>query len=124
MAARPLTRSLVIVIASLALTAYGAAAKTDAKVRADLNRVLPELKFDGTGLGDVLEFVKDVSGAQIVVDWAALAKAGVKKDTPVTVSMKDVKLAEALTKILDKAAAKPGRVVYTIKGGAIHVAPK
>jgi bla regulator protein BlaR1 len=45
--------------------------------RAQLDRNLPECNFDGVALTDVLDFLHDVSGANIFINWKALADAGV-----------------------------------------------
>jgi hypothetical protein len=59
------------------------------------------------------------------VDWDALARAGVKKTSPVTADAKNLKFSKAITMILDSASQKPGAITYCVKGdGAFHIAPK
>jgi hypothetical protein len=53
-------------------------------LRAKLDRRLPEVKFDGVGLSDVLDFLRNVSGLPLTVDWKGLGDAGVGHDDPVT----------------------------------------
>ena len=43
-----------------------------AAMQALLARRMPEVRFDGVGLGDCVEFLRDVSGERIYVDWATL----------------------------------------------------
>ena len=42
-----------------------------------LSRTLPEISFDGNSLGDVIDFLHDVTGQAIDVNWQALDAAGV-----------------------------------------------
>ena len=101
-----------------------AAADPDAKAKNSLDRVVPELRLHGESLSDTIDFLKDISGVPIIVDWDALAKAGVKKNDPVTVDAKNLKFKDAITMILDSASQKPGAITYFVKNGAIHIAPK
>jgi RNA polymerase sigma factor (sigma-70 family) len=64
------------------------------------DRVLPEIKFDSVPLADVVDFLRDVSGANIYVDWAALAQVGVRRNSPVTQRLTNVPFFTALVKIL------------------------
>jgi beta-lactamase regulating signal transducer with metallopeptidase domain len=69
-------------------------------VQAQLDRRLPEINLNGQEFADVLDFLRDVSGSKIVVNWRALEAAGINKDAPVTGRMKDVNLSKALSVIL------------------------
>jgi len=123
-----------LVVAALCLAGIGSVAFAPHPARADaaadnaanaaLKRVIPDLNINGVGLSDALDFLKDVSGVKVEADWAALEKAGVKRDAEVTVALKGATFEKALTTILDKAAKKEGALAYTVKNGAIHVAPK
>jgi hypothetical protein len=122
------TNARVVLAVSMVLLALapGAslAADTDAQVKAKLDRMLPELNFDGVGLADAIDFLRDVSGAKIDADWDAIAKAGVDRNAPVSIKLKGAKLSAALTTVLNQGAGKPGKLNYTVKNGAIKIAPK
>lgn len=66
-----------------------------------LDRPLPEVNFNSQGLEDVLDFLRDVSGLKFKIDWTALAEAGVKKDAPVRVYLKNSRISTALRYILE-----------------------
>ncbi|HZL38438.1 MAG TPA: hypothetical protein VFC78_24200 [Tepidisphaeraceae bacterium] len=83
--------------------------------------ILPEVSFDVSRLADVIDFLKDVSGAKIEVDWAAFAKAGVNRDTPIGAKLGNVTFGRALRIVLLSATDKPANI--TVVSGAIHVAP-
>ena len=62
--------------------------KEDRAVQAQLDRPLPELQFDGVGFSDVIDFLRDVSGANIFVNWKSLEAAGVDRNAPVTARLR------------------------------------
>ena len=41
------------------------------------------MNFSGVAFADVIDFLRDVSGANIHVDWKILEAAGIGKDAPV-----------------------------------------
>jgi hypothetical protein len=108
-----------------ALTAAANAADNAAAesvVRAQLDRELPQVRFNANQLSDVVDFLRDVSGANIFPAWDALARAGVKGDAPVTYDAKHVKLGGALADTLDAAAGGKGKAVVGIVGHAVVLA--
>ena len=116
-----LRRLFLTVVAGM--LSYGVAAPpaADARTtRASLNRTLPEMKFDGVALADCIDFVRDITDANIVVNWKALETAGVTKDTLVNLKLRNVTLRKALTLILSEASAGEG-VTYSLEDGVIEI---
>ena len=93
----------------------------DAKLAKQLRRPLPELNFDGVALHEVMQFIRDVSGADIVVQWTALEKAKIGRDAPVTLHLKNVPLDQTLRLILDSAGGDKAVLDFEVKGNAITV---
>jgi hypothetical protein len=93
----------------------------DRQVAALLARRVPELNFDAVALTDVIDFLRDVSGANVFVDWGALEGAGIERNTPVSARVRNVPFSNALDLVL--ASAGKGAVVvgYAFKDGVIHV---
>jgi hypothetical protein len=81
-------------------------AAMSAALRAKLDRRLPEVKFDGVGLSDVLDFIRDVSGLPIRVDWDGLADAGVDRNAPVTARFYDLRAGQVMRLILVGTASR------------------
>src|SRR3954470_8494190 len=50
--------------------------------RIALNLRIPELSVDSISLAKCIDFLRDSSGANIVVSWKALEAAGIVADTP------------------------------------------
>jgi hypothetical protein len=93
----------------------------DPVLRRQLERQLPELQFDGVGLNDVIDFLRDVSGTNIVVNWKSLEAAGVDKNTPMTAKLRNIKFSKALNVLLDSAGGGSGLVVWRPEGNVITI---
>jgi RNA polymerase sigma factor (sigma-70 family) len=92
----------------------------DAAIQAQLARALPEVNFDGVGFSDVIDFLRDVSGANIFVNWKALEAAGVDKNAPVTARLKNVRFDKALETILASAAGD-NRLAFKSDRGVLTI---
>lgn len=98
-----------------AVPAFGVSA-----ARRQLSTTLPEVNFSGVALNDAIDFLRDVSGANLIVNWKALEEAGVTRDTPVTVRLRSISLRKALETVLDEAAGGD-KLTYDMDGGVIQV---
>lgn len=87
---------------------------------AALGRRLPEVTFDQVAIGDVLDFLRDVTAAKFEVEWDALKEVGVDRTRPISVRARDVTLAQALRLILDDAWAEKA-IGFTVKDGVIKI---
>jgi hypothetical protein len=74
------------------------------KAQEALARVLPEVRFNANKFGDSIDFLRDVAGASLYVDWNAIESAGVKRDTPITLLVRNVPLREVLRLLIDTAS--------------------
>lgn len=107
-------------VLGVALIAAPTGAQRMGRTSASLNRNLPEMRFDGVALADAIDFLRDVTAANIVVNWRALEGAGVTKDTLINLKLRNVSLKKALSLILSEASAGEG-VTWTVDGGVIEV---
>jgi type II secretory pathway component GspD/PulD (secretin)/tetratricopeptide (TPR) repeat protein len=94
---------------------------TDRAVQAQLDRQLPELQFDAIGFSDVIDFLRDVSGSNVFVNWKSLEAAGVDRNTPVTARLHNVKFSKALSIILDSVGGGQTKLGYTVDEGVITI---
>lgn len=90
-------------------------------VQAQLGRVLPEVSLDKVPLGDVIDFLRDVTGANVFVNWKALEDARIDRNTPVTVRLRDVTFAKALDGVLKSVGGRATKLGYTIDDGVISI---
>jgi beta-lactamase regulating signal transducer with metallopeptidase domain len=105
------------------VAASGAAPRSvaDAKAQAALDRNMPEINFQAVPLGDAVDFLRDVTGANIFVNWKALEAAGVERNVTVTARVRDVKFSKALKMMLDDVSAGNVRVGYEVDEGVIMI---
>lgn len=91
------------------------------KVMHGLDRKLPEVRLENMGLADAIDFIRNVSQADIYVDWKALEAAGIDKSKMINLQLYNVKVAKALTLVLDGVSTPDAKVVYAIGDGLVTV---
>ena len=98
----------------------------DAALQAQLDRKLPELRFNANSFSDVVDFLRDVTGANIYVDWAALERASISRDAPVTARLREVKFSKALEVIFKNVEGEQDdqKLGYTIDEGVITISTR
>ena len=96
-------------------------ARENISSRRALDRPLPEVKFNGTALSDVIDFMADATSSNISVDWKALDAAHIAKDTPVTLKMSgQLPLRKVLALVLQQAAGN-GVLTFYVDQGVIEI---
>jgi hypothetical protein len=113
----PIAAALLITLMTVVVVAQ------DARPRAALGRVVPDLDLTGVTLADSIEFLRDVSGANIHVNWPALEAVGIGKDTQVNLHMRNIPLRKVLQLIL-RDAGSGDLLTYYIDDGIIEVTTK
>ena len=88
-----------------------------------LDQTIPELKFNGSALKDCIEFLRDVTNANIVVNWKSIEAAGVSQDSPISMRLRDVSLRKALQMVLSEATGGDTLSFY-MSEGIIHITTK
>lgn len=76
------------------------------------------VRFEGTRLEDALDFIRDVSGLNLVLDATARKEHG---ERPVTLRLTDIGLGSCLELVLAQASADLG---LGVKHGVLWVAPR
>jgi beta-lactamase regulating signal transducer with metallopeptidase domain len=89
-------------------------------VNRQLGRKLPEVNFNNVALSDAVDFLRDVTGANVFVNWKALHDAGVERTSPVSARMRDVSFGKALTILLDGVERREP-LGYTVAEGVITI---
>ena len=109
-----------LVAVSLALAFAAVPAPASGSVKQMLNTNLPEVRFNGVALTDAIDFLRDISGANLVVNWKALEEAGITKDTQLNIRLRGVSLKKALTMVLAEAGGGD-KLTYDVDEGVIQV---
>lgn len=73
-------------------------------------------EFTEAPLSQVVEFLRTVSGANIILDRRGIQAAGKDPDMPITLKIKDVSLADALDWVMDLSG-----LTYSLRKGAIFI---
>ncbi|MFA7235981.1 MAG: adenylate/guanylate cyclase domain-containing protein [Phycisphaeraceae bacterium] len=73
-------------------------------------------------LANVIEYLRNVTGANFVVQWRSLEAAGITKETPITMQLNNVAAERSLRLILDEAGGELVKLGYTIDEGVIVIA--
>src|SRR6266568_2628916 len=84
MVRRTVLGAAVFVLLMLCGECFAAKNAANAQTRAQLDRVLPAVNFTNVTLKDAIDFLRDVSGSNIHVNWKAIEAAGITQDTPIT----------------------------------------
>jgi hypothetical protein len=82
------------------------------KAKTALSQRLPEMKFTGVSLGDCIDFIRDIAGTNIHVDWKALGDANVTRDTQVNLRLYGVSVRKVLQVLLAEAGGGEALTFY------------
>jgi len=99
----------------------GAFAAGQSEADAILAKTLPAVHFDNVDLEDAIEFLRDVTGANIVVNWKALQDIGIDKNRLVSLNLRNPKLSTVLKIMLNDAASGPGKAAFELRDDVIVV---
>ncbi|NNM85408.1 MAG: hypothetical protein HKL96_06615 [Phycisphaerales bacterium] len=83
-------------------------------------QVLPHTTLHSVPLGNAIDYLRQVSGANIVVNWNALEAAGVSKQATVSLDLRYVTVKKTLELMLSQASSSATLVSY-ISGNVLTV---
>ena len=84
-----------------------------------LDQRIPEVSFDGVPFEQVMDWVAEITGANVVVRWQTLEDNGVDRDKPITIKMKNLRLSQVLWMIMNEAAGADLRLAYRASGSML-----
>ncbi|MEM6561575.1 MAG: hypothetical protein AAF656_08225 [Planctomycetota bacterium] len=84
-----------------------------------LDRRLPRIEFNDVPLVEVIDFMRDVTGINIVVQWNAIELIGIDRNTPVNLKVANVRTRQVLTLILRDAGQ--GELTYFIDENVLTI---
>jgi len=64
---------------------------------------LPQAKLDNVTFSDALDYLRDVAGLNIHVDWKSLQAANVSKDAEINLNLHDISAGKVLSLVLSEA---------------------
>jgi hypothetical protein len=110
-------RVFAVILLLLAATTVASAASS---ARAALSSRIPAAKLDNVPLTDAIDFLRDIAGVNINVDWKSLSAANISKDAQINLNLHDVSAAKVLSLILSQAG--PGDLLtYFIDQNVVEI---
>src|SRR5258706_10719099 len=95
--------------------------KSDKAAKAALQHRIASLDFTDTSLKDAIEFLRDVSGANIHVNWRAIDRAGIDPRTKLNMHLRDVSMEKALNLVLNDSGNSEGELGWGLDSGVIEI---
>jgi len=92
----------------------------DRTTTALLNKALPPTNFEGSTFTEAIDYLRDLTGANILVITRALDAAGVDRSTPITLKLNNVKFSKALDLILQTVGGQT-KLGYEVDEGVITI---
>jgi hypothetical protein len=84
-----------------------------------LNQRIPEVAFDQVPFEQVMDWLKDLTGANVVVHYQVLSDAGVERDKPITIKVKNLRLSQVLWMIMNEAGGTDVKLAYRASGSLL-----
>jgi bla regulator protein BlaR1 len=88
---------------------------------AQLQRRLPEINFQQIPLADAIDFLREVTGANIDVGWKAFEGAGLDRNEPVTLRVRNVTFEQVLRQLCRQMGGGHANAGFTVDGGVILI---
>jgi hypothetical protein len=87
-----------------------------------LATVIPQTPFDHTKLVNVIDYLRNITGANFVINEAALDAAGVKLDKPITLKMSNLPADTVLTMVCGLATEdETSPITWTVDKGVVII---
>jgi len=94
---------------------------TDSIARRKLAQVLPEVNFVGVSFEQTIDYLRNLSGLNIVVNWTALEAAAVEKDKEVNVRFANVRVDQVLRVVLDEVGGGETELAYEVNDEVVGI---
>ncbi len=101
------------------------ARRTAPRLRSGKKNALRRVNFDSSKLVDVIDFFREVSGANFHVNWKSLAEVDVTKDTKIDLHVSNVSIGRAMDLVMSQLSVKGDRyssVYWIIDEGIVMIA--
>jgi len=80
------------------------------------------IEFNGNELATVLDFLRKVTGTEIIAQWRKLEEVGITRDTPITIRLSNVPAEKALELILQDLSDDLFSLDFVVDEGVIIIA--
>lgn len=86
-------------------------------------RTIIDAEFQSTKLCNVVDYLRNLTGINMLVDWDAFSRVGVEQDFPITLALRSVSVSKCLELVLRQVSASVGieQAVYAIIDGILEI---
>lgn len=105
------------------LTSGSNESEADRVVAEKLRQPIP-VQFDGNTFENVVEYLRNVTGINLFVNWKSLEAAGIAPNTTITLQLSNVPADKALRLILDQVGGELVSLGYTIDEGVVTISTR
>ena len=95
----------------------------DVELNRQLNGQLPPVRFEETPLEQVIQFLADMTKANISVDWTDLTDNAIDREKPITVQLNNVTFRSVLKEVLSQAGGET-KLAFAVGDGLLRIATK
>lgn len=83
-------------------------------------RTVPEVKFSGQGLGDIFDFMNDITDLNVYADWGSMESVGINQDTAAHAMMVNAPTLQVMSAILKSAGGNVGLACW-VEDGVLRI---
>lgn len=120
-----LSRSLFAVALIAGFTSFGnadPAKPADGPAMATAVRMrVPAVEFKQVPLGDVFDFMREVAGLNLYVNWPALESAGIDRAMPISIRLRNIQLSKVLDLALGQVSVGRSPITWYVSDNIIHI---
>jgi hypothetical protein len=84
----------------------------------------PAVEFNRVALEDVFEFMRDVAGLNLYVNWPALEASGVDRSAPIQLKLRNVRLGRVMDLALNQASSGGPPLTWYVSDNIVYVTTK
>ncbi len=86
-----------------------------------LNQIVPELTIEEQPFKSVMDYLADLTKANLIIRWQVLEDAGLDPEQPITLRIKHQRLAQVLWLVLTEAGGSDLKLAYRAVGNRIEI---
>ncbi|MBU0637781.1 MAG: hypothetical protein KKB50_02875 [Planctomycetes bacterium] len=84
-----------------------------------LNQRIPEVAFEDAPFEQVMEWVAEFTRSNVVVRWPTLEDAGIERDKPISIRVRNLRLSQVLWMIMNEAGGSDLKLAYRASGNLL-----
>ncbi len=84
-----------------------------------LETPIPQVSFEEAPFDQVMEWVAETTGVNVVVRWPRLEGLGIERDKPISINVTNLKLSQVLWMIMNEAGSTDVKLAYRMSGNLL-----